>query len=143
MNIPSTEARWLTGGLTEACRISLFDLIEQNIVLSGDPLVLHAALLFTEQAAWSGDKWQMDIAMGQRGMYSNMLRHSGVLEIATPLHHQMGQANADHLWTEWVQLENRSRLIYSWVMVDQDLALFHDTAPLFSVTEFGLSLIHI
>lgn len=30
-----------------------------------------------------------------------------------------------------------ARLIYSWVMVDQDLSLFHDTAPLFSVTEFG------
>jgi len=30
-----------------------------------------------------------------------------------------------------------SSLIYSWVMVDQDLSLFHDTAPLFSVTEFG------
>jgi hypothetical protein len=29
------------------------------------------------------------------------------------------------------------RLIYSWVMVDQDLTLFHDTAPLFSVKEFG------
>ncbi|KAK5281393.1 hypothetical protein LTR16_006318, partial [Cryomyces antarcticus] len=28
-------------------------------------------------------------------------------------------------------------LIYSWVMVDQDLSLFHDTNPLFSVTEFG------
>ena len=30
-----------------------------------------------------------------------------------------------------------SRLVYSWVMVDQDLSLFHDTPPLFSVTEFG------
>jgi hypothetical protein len=29
------------------------------------------------------------------------------------------------------------RLIYSWLMVDQDLSLFHDTAPIFSVTEFG------
>lgn len=28
-------------------------------------------------------------------------------------------------------------LIYSWVMVDQDLSLFHDSAPLFSVTECG------
>jgi len=28
-------------------------------------------------------------------------------------------------------------LIYSWVMVDQDLSLFYDTAPLFSVTEFA------
>jgi hypothetical protein len=68
MNIPSVEARWLTGGFTEACRISLFDLIEKNIIMAGDPIVLRAALLFTVQAAWSGDKWQMDIAMGQRGM---------------------------------------------------------------------------
>jgi len=30
-----------------------------------------------------------------------------------------------------------SSLIYSWVMVDQDLSLFHDTSPLFSVTEFA------
>ncbi|EAT80399.2 hypothetical protein SNOG_11987 [Parastagonospora nodorum SN15] len=96
MNIPSVEARWLTGGLTEACRISLFDLIEKNIIMASDPIVLRAALLFTVQAGWSGDKWQMDIAMGQRGI-----------------------------------------LIYSWVMVDQDLSLFHDTNPLFSVTEFG------
>ncbi|KAK3720641.1 hypothetical protein LTR37_003690 [Vermiconidia calcicola] len=109
MNIPSVEARMLTGGLTEACRISLFDLIEKNVIMSGDPIVLHAALLFCVQAAWSGDKWQIDIAMGQR----------------------------DHLWSEWIQNESRSRLVYSWIMVDQELSLFHDTAPLFSVTEFA------
>ncbi|KAJ9624066.1 hypothetical protein H2203_005514 [Taxawa tesnikishii (nom. ined.)] len=137
MNIPSVEARWLTGGLTEACRISLFDLIERNIVMSGDPIVLHAALLFTVQAAWSGDKWQMDIAMGQRGMYSYMLRHSGVLDKPVAPTTMDQRANTDHLWTDWIQHESRSRLVYSWVMVDQDLALFHDTAPLFSVTEFG------
>ena len=137
MNIPSQEARWLTGGLTEACRISLFDLIEKNIIMSGDPIVLHAALLFTQQAAWSGDKWQMDIAMGQRGMYFAMLRHSGVLDNHRA-HQPIDQrGNTDHIWSEWIQNESRSRLIYSWVMVDQDLSLFHDTAPLFSVTEFG------
>ncbi|KAF2001048.1 transcription factor Bmr1 [Amniculicola lignicola CBS 123094] len=138
MVIPSIEARWLTGGLTEACRISLFDLIEKNIIMAGDPIVLRAALLFTVQAAWSGDKWQMDIAMGQRGMYFAMLRHSGILE---PRHistsHMNGNPSTDSLWGEWIQQESRSRLIYSWVMVDQDLSLFHDTAPLFSVTEFG------
>ncbi|KAI4794743.1 transcription factor Bmr1, partial [Aureobasidium sp. EXF-8845] len=80
MNISSVEARWLAGGLTEACRISLFDLIERNITMASDPIALHSALLFTSQAAWSGDKWQMDIAMGQRSMYFHMLRHSGVLE---------------------------------------------------------------
>ncbi|KAL1305991.1 hypothetical protein AAFC00_004124 [Neodothiora populina] len=138
MSIPSIEARWLTGGLTEACRISLFDLIERNISMASDPIALHSALLYTVQAAWSGDKWQMDIAMGQRGMYSYMLRHSGVLEnkpaVPTTFDHR---SNPDSLWNEWIQHESRSRLIYSWVMVDQDLALFHDTAPLFSVTEFG------
>ncbi|KAG9766973.1 transcription factor Cmr1, partial [Aureobasidium melanogenum] len=138
MNISSTEARWLAGGLTEACRISLFDLIERNITMAGDPIALHSALLFTSQAAWSGDKWQMDIAMGQRSMYFHMLRHSGVLDgrsFSSP--HIDHQGNADSLWTEWIQHESRSRLVYSWVMIDQDLALFHDTAPLFSVTEFG------
>ncbi|KAF2177408.1 transcription factor Bmr1 [Zopfia rhizophila CBS 207.26] len=138
MVIPQAEARWLTGGLTEACRISLFDLIEKNIIMASDPIVLRAALLFTVQAAWSGDKWQMDIAMGQRGMYFAMLRHSGILEprhIATP--HMNGNSTTETVWRDWIQHESRSRLIYSWVMVDQDLSLFHDTAPLFSVTEFG------
>ncbi|ORY06005.1 transcription factor Cmr1 [Clohesyomyces aquaticus] len=139
MVIPSIEARWLTGGLTEACRISLFDLIEKNIILAGDPVVLRAALLFTVQAAWSGDKWQMDIAMGQRGMYFSMLRHSGILEprhMSTPHMHVNGNTTTETLWRDWVQQESRSRLVYSWVMVDQDLSLFHDAAPLFSVTEF-------
>jgi hypothetical protein len=138
MNISSVEARWLAGGLTEACRISLFDLIERNITMASDPITLHSALLFTSQAAWSGDKWQMDIAMGQRSMYFHMLRHSGVLEGRALTSSQMDhQANTDSLWTEWIRHESRSRLVYSWVMIDQDLALFHDTAPLFSVTEFG------
>lgn len=138
MNIPSVEARWLTGGFTEACRISLFDLIEKNIIMAGDPIVLRAALLFTVQAAWSGDKWQMDIAMGQRGMYFAMLRHSGILETrSVSTTHVNGNTTTDMLWRDWLQQESRSRLIYSWVMVDQDLSLFHDTAPLFSVTEFG------
>ena len=141
MNIPDAEARWLTGGLTEACRISLFDLIEKNIIMSGDPIVLHSALLFTVQAAWSGDKWQMDIAMGQRGMYSSMLRHSGVLESRPPMPQSAEhRQNTDHLWSEWIQNESRSRLVYSWAMVDQDLSLFHDTAPLFSVTEFAVPM---
>lgn len=138
MNIPSAEARMLTGGLTEACRISLFDLVERNIIMAGDPIVLHSALLFTVQAAWSGDKWQMDIAMGQRLMYMSMLRHSGVLERLSDLSSSHSQpASTQALWSTWIQNESRSRLIYSWVMLDQDLALFHDTAPLFSVTEFG------
>jgi hypothetical protein len=109
MNIPSIEARWLTGGFTEACRISLFDLIEKNIIMAGDPIVLRAALLFTVQAAWSGDKWQMDIAMGQRGMYFAMLRHSGILEARPMASPQMNNTTTDVLWRDWLQQEARSR----------------------------------
>ncbi|MBE3048562.1 hypothetical protein IMZ48_39885, partial [Candidatus Bathyarchaeota archaeon] len=67
--VPMPEARYLAAGLTETCRISLFDVIEKNVEFSADPVALRCALLFTILGAWSGDKWLMDIAMGQRGMY--------------------------------------------------------------------------
>jgi hypothetical protein len=67
--LPTTEARCLTTGLTETCRISLFDVIEKDVELSADPVVLRCALLFTILGAWGGDTWHMNIAMGQRGMY--------------------------------------------------------------------------
>lgn len=67
--VPTREARYLSAGLTETSRISLFDIIEKDVELSANPIALRCALLFTHLGAWSGDKWQMDIAMGQRGMY--------------------------------------------------------------------------
>lgn len=70
--MPVAEARYLSTGLTETCRISLFDIIEKNVELSADPVALRCALLFTLLGSWSGDKWLMDIAMGQRGMYMSV-----------------------------------------------------------------------
>lgn len=67
--VPTAEARALSAGLIETCRISLFDIIEKDIEMCADPTALRCALLFTLLGAWSGDKWLMDIAMGQRGMY--------------------------------------------------------------------------
>ena len=61
MGCPSIEARYLTSGLTEACRISLFDLLEKDVSLALDPIMLRSALLFMNLAAWSGDKWHMDV----------------------------------------------------------------------------------
>jgi hypothetical protein len=58
----TVEARYIASGLTEACRISLFDLIEKDVMQSRDLLVLRSALLFICQAAWSGDKWHMDVS---------------------------------------------------------------------------------
>lgn len=75
--IPMDEARYLAAGLTETCRISLFDIIEKDVELSADPVALRCALLFTVLGAWSGDKWLMDIAMGQRGMYLTVSDPSG------------------------------------------------------------------
>jgi len=56
--VPKAEARYLAAGLTETCRISLFDLIEKNIEFSADPIVLKAAFLFILVAAWGGDSWR-------------------------------------------------------------------------------------
>jgi hypothetical protein len=67
--VPTPEARALSAGLIETCRISLFDIIEKDVEMCADPTALRSALLFTLLGAWSGDKWLMDIAMGQRGMY--------------------------------------------------------------------------
>lgn len=72
--MPMAEARWLSAGLTETCRISLFDIVEKDVELSADPIALRCALLFIVLGAWSGDKWLMDIAMGQRGMYMSVSR---------------------------------------------------------------------
>ena len=60
---PTMEARYLTSGLTEACRISLFDIIEKDIGLVQNLIVLRCGLLFTTVAAWSGDKWHMDVSL--------------------------------------------------------------------------------
>ena len=67
--LPTAEARCLTAGLTEACRISLFKVIEKNVDLSADPVVFKCALLFTILGAWGGDASHMNLAMAQRGMY--------------------------------------------------------------------------
>jgi hypothetical protein len=61
--VPTVEARYVASGLTEACRISLFDTIEKDVLQSREVLVLRSALLFTCLAAWSGDKWHMDVSL--------------------------------------------------------------------------------
>ena len=58
---PSVEARFLTCGLTEACRTSFLDIIENDMEHGEDLNLLRCGLLFTTAAVWSGDKWQMDV----------------------------------------------------------------------------------
>ncbi|KAK0638790.1 hypothetical protein B0T16DRAFT_231356 [Cercophora newfieldiana] len=135
--MPMAEARYLSAGLTETCRISLFDIVEKDVELSADPTALRCALLFIVLGAWSGDKWLMDIAMGQRNMYMSMLKHAGMLEPQAPMIPNFSSAStAPELeWRQWLQRESQNRLVYNYVMLDQELSLFHDTAPLFAITE--------
>lgn len=134
--VPREEARSLSIGLIETCRISLFDIIEKNIEMCADSTVHRCSLLFTLLGAWSGDKWLMDIAMGQRGMYLEMLKHAGMFGTQPPTISQVeDQISIDAAWRLWLDRETKNRLVYNWVMVDQELSLFHDTAPLLAVSD--------
>ncbi|KAI0152919.1 hypothetical protein GGR57DRAFT_162467 [Xylariaceae sp. FL1272] len=134
--VPTAEARALSAGLIETCRISLFDIIEKDIEMCADPIVLRCALLFTLLGAWSGDKWLMDIAMGQRGMYLSMLKHAGMFDRQPSMVPSLSSpVNAELAWRSWLHRETQNRLAYNWVMVDQELSLFHDTAPMLAVSD--------
>lgn len=134
--VPTVEARALSAGLIETCRISLFDIIEKDIEMCADPTALRCALLFTLLGAWSGDKWLMDIAMGQRGMYLSMLKHAGMFESQPSMIPSFNRStNSELQWRSWLHRESQNRLAYNFVMVDQELSLFHDTAPMLSTNE--------
>ena len=108
--MPMAEARYLSAGLTETCRISLFDIVEKDIELSADPVALRCALLFIVLGAWSGDKWLMDIAMGQRGMYISMLKHAGMLEPQPSMIPSFNNVtSAEIQWRSWLHREAQNR----------------------------------
>lgn len=111
--VPMAEARYLSAGLTETCRISLFDIIEKNVELSADPTALRCALLFTLLGAWSGDKWLMDISMGQRGMYLSMLKHAGMLEPQPSMIPAFTNSTSTELqWRSWCHREAQNRYVW-------------------------------
>ncbi len=110
--MPMAEARYLSAGLTETCRISLFDIVEKDVELSADPVALRCALLFIVLGAWSGDKWLMDIAMGQRGMYMSMIKHAGMLEPQPSMIPTFNNSTSTELqWRAWLHREAQNRLV--------------------------------
>ena len=150
----SVENHSFIGGLTEVCRISLYDLVEKNIALSVNSTVLQSALLVINQAAWSGDKWQMDIAMRQRGMYMAILKHPGFQFPNSNRIECNSLSSQNEVWLNWSEMEMgsryfsedftakcssnscMSRLFHCWAMLDQELSLFHDTSPSFTIADF-------
>ena len=59
---PTIKAHSLSSGLTEACRIYLNDLLEKDYEIIQNLTVLQCGLLFTNVAAWSGDKFHMEVS---------------------------------------------------------------------------------
>ncbi|GME64625.1 putative transcription factor cmr1 protein [Neofusicoccum parvum] len=111
---------------------------KQGTVVTEPAMTVQCGLIYTIQAAWSGEKWQMDIGVGHRHMYLTILRN---IRFFSPP--EVGwsdgetQYSIEQLWAEWTDHETRSRLIYTWVVVDQELSLFYDTPPLLSITELN------
>ncbi|CAM1501266.1 Fc.00g104280.m01.CDS01 [Cosmosporella sp. VM-42] len=141
----TNEARRLSGGLTEVCRISLFDTIEKNVSVCHHHLLVHSALLFTIQAAWSGDKWLMDIGKGQRGIYLSIIRNSGLFDAHDgPLEVLPPDDNTEAEWesrrARWLDREKMTRLVHTWAILDLELSLLQDLNPLLPIAEFDLPL---
>ena len=112
----AVDGRWIAGGLVELCRLSLFDVIEKSIHMAGNVTCLHAAMLCIMQAAWSGDRWLMDIAMGQRSLYLSMLQHHGFpldyveQQSGSPEEsRRVASLSIEEHWNEWRSREQRSR----------------------------------
>jgi hypothetical protein len=58
---PVPEARQLSLGITEACRIGMLDLLEKNVSMSIQPDMLRCILVYINLASWSGTRWHMDV----------------------------------------------------------------------------------
>ncbi|KAF2857811.1 hypothetical protein K470DRAFT_252588 [Piedraia hortae CBS 480.64] len=133
-DVQSTEARLLMDGLTEVCRSSLRELTERNTGFDFEPILLHAALLLTMQAGWSGEERLETTAVGQSGVCLEIMRRSDFSRPG-PLFSVPAPTDPSQLWDDWVHQEGRSRLLYSWLVADQELALFRNLPPQWTVSE--------
>jgi hypothetical protein len=66
------EARHLSRGLAEVCRISWQNFVEHDMGLRREPTALLSQLVLTTLQAWSGENSFMEVAMGQRDSYINV-----------------------------------------------------------------------
>ncbi|KAI9662808.1 MAG: hypothetical protein M1821_007854 [Bathelium mastoideum] len=142
MTDPTIEARTFSSGLTEICRIALNQAMEREVfVIKVEPAFMRNALHYLNLAAWGGDKWHTDVAIGQRGIYTHMLQLSGMLDYRDDVVTTSGASwDIDKMWDSWTVQESRSRLVYSWVNVDQEVSLFYDTTPYLSVSNMHIAM---
>ncbi|KAL9090463.1 MAG: hypothetical protein Q9165_005224 [Trypethelium subeluteriae] len=70
-----------------------------------------------------------------------MLQLSGMLEQkGNPITLSEGAWDTEKIWSAWTEQESHSRLVYSWVNVDQEISLFYDTTPQLSVWDMHLAM---
>jgi hypothetical protein len=70
-----------------------------------------------------------------------MLKHSGLLSSSRlPLPSPSSQVSSEMIWKAWKDQENTSRLVYGYVLLDQELSLFHDVSPLFSTASLTVPM---
>ncbi|KAI9724583.1 MAG: hypothetical protein M1828_003606 [Chrysothrix sp. TS-e1954] len=132
---------------------------QQVSEMSGELATLHTSLMSTMHAVWSGDESQQNRALLEISKYVSLLRKSAMLRRNTsypdPWAVDPFQAVDDNiesrpvasaalsvqqLWANWIEAERESRVIYSWVMVEQEVNLFRDKTSMFLVNELELSL---
>lgn len=66
MKEPTAKARHLAVGIAEIARLAILDHLEKDNYASRRALTLHCGLLSTVENAFGGEKWHMEIGMGQR-----------------------------------------------------------------------------
>jgi hypothetical protein len=70
-----------------------------------------------------------------------MLKHAGMLEPQPSMIPTLnGATNPELQWRSWIHREHQNRLVYNWVMVDQELSLFYDTAPMLAISDLQCPL---
>ncbi|KAJ9602191.1 hypothetical protein H2200_013311 [Cladophialophora chaetospira] len=141
MRDSAVKARRLSMGLLEICRLTLLHFLDKDSTNPRSSIATHCALLSTYQSAFSGDKWLMSSSLGQMHQYLILSRHSRIFETqphgSSPL---SSDTDVDTAWESWRKEEYASRLAYSWVMVDQEISLFHDSNPMLTIPELERNL---
>ncbi|KAI9172432.1 Transcription factor PfmaH [Paramyrothecium foliicola] len=134
--ISGREAQGFSLGLTEACRIRVFEMIDKEAATYTDSTSLRCALLLTVIGAWSGETSLVENSIARRGFYLMLLKYANFQSstVCIPAT-QPGQYDIEPHWLTWLRQESRCRLFYAWVMADQELGLFHDTSTILSVTD--------
>ncbi|KAF5002931.1 hypothetical protein FDECE_10486 [Fusarium decemcellulare] len=142
MRDENAKGQRLSTGMIELCKVALTNFVERETQMPRSRLTFHCALLWTLEAAFSGDKHLMDLSQGQRYNFLGMARFYGVFKPDNPLvkHSPENCGIWDRDESQWRYGEYRARLAYSWVLLDQEISIFYDDTPILPIAELEIAL---